>query len=166
MGELIDDLLKLSRLTRAEMQHEAVDLSAIAQDIITEHQKQEPQRAVDLEIMDHVMVNGDSNLLRVLMDNLLGNAWKFTSQKETAHIEFGVKTGNGKPVYYVRDNGAGFNMKYVDKLFGAFQRLHRMEEFPGTGIGLATVARIIHRHGGTAWAEGNVNQGATFYFSF
>lgn len=166
MGELIDDLLKLSRLTRTEMEHTDVNLSAMAQDILSEFQKQDPERHVNAVITDDIVVNGDTNLLRVLMDNLLGNAWKFTGQRDDATIEFGIQKENNKPVYYVRDNGAGFNMKYVDKLFGVFQRLHRMEEFPGTGIGLATVARIIHRHGGKVWAEGNINQGATFYFSF
>lgn len=166
MGELIDDLLKLSRLTRTEMEHTDVNLSAMAQEILSGYQKQEPVRHVEMKIMDNIVVNGDKNLLRVLLDNLLGNAWKFTGKKDIAVIEFGLKREGDKPVYYVRDNGAGFNMKYVEKLFGVFQRLHQMEEFPGTGIGLATVARIIHRHGGKIWAEGAINQGATFYFSF
>jgi signal transduction histidine kinase len=167
MGELIDDLLKLSRLTRAEMRHENVDLSAMAKEILDTCQEREPDRPVQIKIADGVVVNGDINLLRVLMENLLNNAWKFTGKKEDASIEFGAqKNETGESVYYVRDNGAGFNMKYVHKLFGAFQRLHRMEEFSGTGIGLATVQRVMHRHSGRVWAEGEPDKGATFYFSF
>ena len=111
------------------------------------------------------MVMGDSNLLKVLMENLLSNAWKFTRKTENAFIEVGKTQEDGQAIYFVRDNGAGFNMKYVNKLFGVFQRLHQMEEFPGTGIGLATVQRVILRHGGRIWAEGAVNEGATFYFT-
>jgi len=166
MGELIDDLLKLSRLSRTEMQHSEVDLSKMAQDILSEYQIQEPERQVEVKITEGLTVMGDPNLLRVLMENLLSNAWKFTRKTEKAVIEVGLIPKEGQPIYFVRDNGAGFNMKYVNKLFGVFQRLHQMEEFPGTGIGLATVQRVILRHGGSIWAEGAVNQGATFYFSF
>jgi PAS domain S-box-containing protein len=166
MGELIDDLLKLSRLSRAEMVTETVDLGAIAKAILESHQKEEPERKVKYRIADHLLVQGDAPLLKVLLENLLGNAWKFTRKKAEARIEVGMQQVEGKPVFYVKDNGAGFNMRYADKLFGAFQRLHRMDEFPGTGIGLATVQRIMHRHGGNAWAEGIVDEGATFYFSF
>jgi|GEM_PF-6588545 len=166
MGELIDDLLKLSRLSRTEMQHSEVDLSKMAQDILSEYQIQEPERQVEVKITEGLAVMGDPNLLRVFMENLLSNAWKFTRKTEKAVIEVGLTHKEGQPIYFVRDNGAGFNMKYVNKLFGVFQRLHQMEEFPGTGIGLATVQRVILRHGGSIWAEGAVNQGATFYFSF
>lgn len=166
MGELIDDMLKLSRLSRAEMVKEDIDLSLISKSILEAHQQQEPQRRVEFHIADHMIVNADASLIRVMLENLLSNAWKFTSKKAEAVIEVGMKQEDGKPVYYVRDNGAGFNMKYSDKLFGAFQRLHRMDEFSGTGIGLATVLRVLHRHGGRIWAEAAVDQGATFYFSF
>ena len=165
MGELIDDLLKLSRLSRAEMQHTEVDLSGMAREILSGYQAQEPEREVALKIQDGLAVMGDANLLKVLMENLLGNAWKFTNKTEKPIIEVGETQVEEKSVYFVRDNGAGFNMKYVDKLFGVFQRLHQMEEFPGTGIGLATVQRVILRHGGRIWAEGAVDRGATFYFA-
>ncbi len=165
MGELIDDLLKLSRLSRAKMAYEDVDLGAMAAAILINCQKQEPQRHVRFQVAEGMVVHGDASLLKILLENLLGNAWKFTGKVAEAEIEVGVIRQGDKPVYYVKDNGAGFNMKYVDKLFGAFQRLHRMDEFPGTGIGLATVQRILHRHGGKAWAQGEVGKGATFYFS-
>ncbi len=166
MSELIDALLALSRVTRAELQREAIDLSAMAVAIMGELRQQDSARAADVEITPGLMASGDRRLLRVVLENLLGNAWKFTSKKAQARIEFGVRSErDGTPVFFVRDNGAGFDSAYADKLFGAFQRLHRMSEFPGTGIGLATVQRIIHRHGGRVWAEGAVNQGATFYFT-
>jgi len=165
MAQLIDDMLKLSRVTRAEMRHETVDLSALAHDIAGELQKTRPERQVDFVIAPGLVVNGDAQLLRAVLENLLGNAWKFTSAHPCAKIEFGIAEYEGKPAYFVRDDGVGFDMAYVDKLFGAFQRLHAMNEFPGTGIGLATVQRIIHRHGGHVWAEGAVEQGATFYFT-
>jgi len=167
MGELIDDLLKLSRLTRSEMKHEHFDLSMLVKDIFEEYRKRDPDREVQLEVTEGLLVNGDINLLKIMLENLLGNAWKFTAKTEVARIKFGMqKNDDDKPVYYIRDNGAGFNMKYADKLFGVFQRLHQMAEFPGTGIGLATVQRVMRRHGGKVWAEGEENKGATFYFSF
>ena len=165
MGQLIDDLLNLSRMTRTEMRREVVDLSALAQAITAELQNSEPGRQVEFVIAEGMEVNGDKRLLMVVLENLLGNAWKFTEKHPRARIECGITQVNGKPAYFVRDDGAGFDMAYADKLFGAFQRLHGTTEFPGTGIGLATVQRIIHRHGGQVWAEGAVEQGATFYFT-
>lgn len=165
MGQLIDDLLNLSRVTRSEMHRESVDLSAIAQMIATELQETQPERQVEFQIVAGLVANGDSRLLRIVLENLLGNAWKFTAKHSRARIEFGRSWHNGIHTYFVRDDGTGFDMAYIDKLFGAFQRLHGITEFQGTGIGLATVQRIIHRHSGRVWAEGAVEQGATFYFT-
>ncbi len=165
MSQLIDDLLILSHMTRSEMKRETVDLSALANTIATELQKAQPERQVEFVIAEGIAVNGDAALLRAVLENLLGNAWKFTSKHPTARIEFGVAQHEGEPVYFIRDDGAGFEMKYADKLFQAFQRLHSPSEFPGTGIGLATVNRIINRHGGRIWAEGEVEKGAVFYFT-
>jgi PAS domain S-box-containing protein len=164
MGQLIDDLLQLSRLSRAEMRMAQVDLSAMAQEIAAELREQNPSREVKLIVGEGMVVRGDIRLLRVALGNLLGNAWKFTGKQPEACVEFGVTEHDQKPVYFVRDNGAGFDMAYADKLFGAFQRLHGMTEFEGTGIGLATVQRVLQRHGGRIWAEAAVNKGATFYF--
>ena len=165
MGQLIDDMIKLARVTRVEMQREAVDLSVLAADVLTALQKSEPDRRVEYLIEPGLVVEGDVRLLRVVLDNLLGNAWKFTSKQAHARIEFGAHSQEtGGPAYFVRDNGAGFDMNHIGKLFGAFQRLHLLSDFPGTGVGLATVQRIIHRHGGRVWAEGMVGKGATFYF--
>ena len=165
MGELIDDLLNLARVTRAEIYRERIDLSKLAGEVAQEIQSQEPARSVALNIAAGLEAEGDSRLLRVALQNLIGNAWKFTSKREKAQIEFGAQGVNGGKAYFVRDNGAGFEQSYASRLFGAFQRLHAASEFPGTGIGLATVQRIIRRHGGTVWAEGTVNQGATVYFT-
>jgi PAS domain S-box-containing protein len=165
MAHLIDDLLNLSRLTRAEVRHETVDLGAIAKGVASELKRSQPDRDVQFVVGDNLTVHGDSRLMMVVLDNLIGNAWKYTRGRPKATIEFGAMTNNGKRVFYVKDNGAGFDMQYAGKLFGAFQRLHNTTEFEGTGIGLATVARIIRRHGGTVWAEGKVDEGATFYFS-
>jgi ligand-binding sensor domain-containing protein/signal transduction histidine kinase len=164
MAQLIDDMLNLSRVTRGEMRLEKVNLSELAQDIVGELARREPERKVNFAIASEVVAAGDARLLRVALDNLLGNAWKFTSKRPEASIEFGRTQQGGHTVYFVRDNGAGFDMQYAARLFGAFQRLHTTEEFPGTGIGLATVQRIIHRHGGRIWAESKVGEGATFYF--
>lgn len=164
MGQLIDDLLKLSRATRSEMKREPVDLSAIAQRIASELQKSQPERRVEFANQEGLTTEGDARLLGIVLENLLSNAWKFTGKQEHARIEFGVEERDGRPAFYMRDNGAGFDMAYVNKLFTPFQRLHAPTEFPGTGIGLATVQRIIHRHGGRVWAEGEVGKGATFYF--
>ena len=166
MGHLIDDLIKLARVTRAEMQRKSVDLSAFAADVLAELQKNEPERQVEYRIEPGLAAEGDARLLRVVLDNLLGNAWKFTSKTANAKIEFGAHPQEtGGPAYFVRDNGAGFDMRYVNKLFSAFQRLHAMNEFPGTGVGLATVQRIVHRHGGAVRAQGKPGAGATFYFT-
>lgn len=170
MGQLIDDLLNLSRVTRSALNQERVDLSSLASDVARELHRADPDREVEFVIEKGVTAWGDSRLLLVVLENLLGNAWKFTGKKPRATIEFGSTTGpvpgaaSGR-VFYVRDDGAGFNMDYADKLFGAFQRLHRTQDFEGTGIGLATVQRIVHRHGGQVWAEGEVGKGATFYFT-
>ncbi|HWP57584.1 MAG TPA: PAS domain S-box protein [Candidatus Acidoferrales bacterium] len=165
MGELIDDLLSLSRLARQEMRRETVDLSALAAAIAAELEQAEPERAAEFVIAPGLLAEGDHGLLRVALRNLLENAWKFTSKRAHARIEFGRIEENGNRSYYVRDNGAGFDMAYAGKLFRAFQRLHSASEFEGTGIGLATVQRIIYRHGGRVWAEAAPDQGATFYFT-
>ncbi|MBI1910555.1 MAG: PAS domain S-box protein [Deltaproteobacteria bacterium] len=166
MSKLIDDLLELSRVTRAEMKHEAINMTSIARAIASELKKTQPDRKVEFVIQEDLRATGDVGLLRVVLDNLIGNAWKFTGKMPEARIEFGsLGTEDGKSIFYVKDNGAGFNMQYADKLFGAFQRLHSADDFPGTGIGLATVQRIIQRHGGRVWAEGEPGKGATFYFT-
>ena len=165
MGMLIDDMLKLSRMTRAEMKKEAVDLSGMIREIAEAHQKGHPDRAVDVTVQEGIMVQGDPTLLKIAMENLLDNAFKFTSKDAHPRIEFGTTVKEGKTVCFIRDNGAGFDMAYAGKLFGAFQRLHAKDEFAGTGIGLATVQRIISRHGGRVWPEGEVGKGATFYFT-
>jgi light-regulated signal transduction histidine kinase (bacteriophytochrome) len=165
MGELIDDLLNLAHVTRAEIHRESIELSRLANDVAQEIRSSEPQRTVALKIAEGLQADGDTRLVRVALQNLIGNAWKFTSKRERAEIEFGEKSANGDRAYFVRDNGAGFDPSYASRLFGPFQRLHAATEFPGTGIGLATVQRIVHRHGGAVWAEGLVNRGATIYFT-
>jgi PAS domain S-box-containing protein len=165
MAQLIDDLLNLSRVTRSEMRLETVNLSALARAIAVELLRAQPERRVEFVIAEGLVVRGDPGLLQVALVNLLDNAWKFTGKHPRAKIEFGVTRHDGQPVYFVRDDGAGFNMAYADKLFGAFQRLHTTLEFEGTGIGLATVQRVIQRHRGRVWGEGAVEHGATFYFA-
>ncbi|MFH0881987.1 MAG: response regulator [bacterium] len=165
MGEMIEGLLTLSRLTRREMSFESLDIADLAKTIIQRLREGDPQRTVNVDTKDNLKTYADPALLTTVLENLLGNAWKFTSQREDARIEVGKVEEKGESVFYVRDNGAGFDMKYVDKLFGLFQRLHSETEFPGTGIGLATVQRIVHRHGGRIRAEGRPNEGATFFFS-
>jgi signal transduction histidine kinase len=166
MALLIDDLLDLSRVSRRPLRRELVDLSAQAREITAELGKSQPDREVEFVIADRLAANGDARLLRLALENLLGNAWKFTSREERARIEFRSTTLEGRErVYFVRDNGVGFDEAYAGKLFGAFQRLHEPEEFEGTGIGLATVQRIVRRHGGRVWAEGEVGKGATFFFT-
>lgn len=168
MGHLIDDMLELSRIVRAEMRHETVNLSSMATEVLEELRKNDAGRKVEWHIQPGLEAEADARLLKVVLDNLLGNAWKYTARQPEARIEFGqVENGNveGIKEFFVRDNGAGFDMAYADKLFGAFQRLHAASEFPGTGVGLATVQRIIHRHGGRVRGEGKPGQGATFYFS-
>jgi signal transduction histidine kinase len=165
MAQLIDDMLNLARVTRRSMQVQSVDLSGLAKTIAAELRQAEPAREVEFHIPEGIIAQGDQRLLRVALENLLGNAWKFTGKCRSARVEFAVKQDNGTPVYEIRDNGAGFDMAYADKLFGAFQRLHAAGEFPGTGIGLATVQRVIHRHGGKIWAESAVGKGSAFYFT-
>ena len=165
MSQLVDDVLYLSRVTRAELREQEVDLSALASLILVRLQEGEPTRKVETKVRPGVVVTGDGQLLRIALENLLENAWKFTGREPEARIEFGVTNAAGEPTYFVRDNGAGFDMTYADRLFGPFQRLHPQGEFPGSGIGLATVQRIIHRHGGRVWAEGLLGQGATFQFT-
>jgi len=158
-------VLHLSKVTRAELRDQEVDLSALVALIAGRLCEAEPAREVELKVRPGVAVTGDGQLLRIALENLLANAWKFTARRPGARIEFGQTQIGGEPTYFVRDNGAGFDMVYVERLFGPFQRLHLPTEFPGSGIGLATVQRIIHRHGGRVWAEGMVGQGATFHFT-
>jgi two-component system sensor histidine kinase/response regulator len=165
MGELIDDLLALSRVSRAAVRAQAVDLSVVARDIADELARRDPDRAVDVAVEAGLTTDADSRLVRVLLENLMGNAWKFTMKAPAARIEIGATRQTDEQVFFVRDNGAGFSMSYAHKLFRPFQRLHAETEFPGTGIGLATVHRIVDRHGGRVWAEGAVNAGATIYFT-
>ena len=166
MGQLVDDLLAFSRMGRVELRRGRVDLQRIVQDVIRELKEQNPARQVAFQAAGGLPeVPGDAATLRVVMGNLISNALKYTRTRERAEIEIGSRNGAGEAVIYVRDNGVGFDMQYADKLFGVFQRLHRADEFEGTGIGLATVRRIVHRHGGRTWAEGQTGRGATFYFS-
>jgi PAS domain S-box-containing protein len=165
MGLLIDDLLNLSRLSRAELHRQSLDVSALARSIGNDLQKIQPERQIEMRIEDNLETTADPALLRVVLENLLSNAWKFTSKRASARIEFGQAQVNGTLAFFVRDDGAGFDPAYADRLFGAFQRLHATTEFAGTGVGLATVQRIVHRHGGRIWAESAVGQGATFYFT-
>jgi signal transduction histidine kinase len=165
MSSLIDDLLQLSRISRADLVPSAVDLSAIARDVATLCQLESPDRVVRMVIADGTRVIGDPRLLRIALGNLLGNAWKFSSNVVNPVIEFGRTTADGHDVFYVRDNGAGFDATHASRLFAPFQRLHAEREFPGTGIGLATVQRIVRRHGGRIWAQGQPGAGATFYFT-
>jgi light-regulated signal transduction histidine kinase (bacteriophytochrome) len=165
MGQLMDDLLKLSRVTRSDLNIEKLDLSDMARNIVDELRNDEPKRKVKVIIAPNITANGDKNLLGLVLQNLLGNAWKYSSKTSEPRIEMGTVEHNGKQAYFVHDNGVGFDMTYADKLFKPFQRLHKATEFTGTGIGLATVQRIIRRHGGEVWAESKVGEGATFYFT-
>jgi signal transduction histidine kinase len=165
MGNLIDDMLKLSRVTQSEFHPESIDLSKMVQSISDTFQKNNPNNNAKITIQKGIVIQGDHQLMQIALTNLIENAWKFTGKQKHPHIEFGATLKKGENVFFVRDNGVGFDMSYVGKLFGAFQRLHTMDEFAGTGIGLATVQRIIHRHGGKIWAEGEVGKGATFYFT-
>jgi PAS domain S-box-containing protein len=165
MAALIDDLLRLSRVTRAEQRREAVNLSSLARIAVAQLERGEPARKVTVVIEDTSIVMADPKLLAIVFDNLFGNAWKFTGNSPHPSIELGTRRIADEIVYFVRDNGAGFDMAYQNKLFGVFQRLHPMHEFPGTGVGLATVKRIIERHGGRVWAEGAVGMGATVFFT-
>lgn len=165
MAHVIDDLLGLSNVSHSTLQVETVSLSDLACSILNDLQQRHPERCVEIVIAEHVLVRGDAWLLRIALENLLGNAWKFTSKQPQARIEFGVSRQNGMTAYFVDDNGVGFDQARAHKLFGAFERLHSADEFPGTGIGLATVKRIITRHGGRVWARGCKSQGATVYFT-
>jgi len=164
MSDLIDDLLNLSRVTRSSMEVSQVDLSAMIRDVFDELMHHEPDRDVEFNVQDNMQVTGDKRLLKIVLENLVGNAWKYTGKQSKAQIELGTSTENGERVFFIRDNGVGFDMQYASKLFGAFQRLHGKDEFEGSGIGLATVQRIIHRHKGDIWAMAEPGQGATFYF--
>ena len=165
MGQLFDDFLNLSRVTRAQITRESVNLSEMARKVAGEVRGAERDREAEFVIAEGLLVNADARLLRIVLTNLLGNAWKFTSMSARARIEVGSSRENGIETYFIRDNGAGFDMKYADKLFGAFQRLHSVSDFPGTGIGLAIVQRIVQHHGGRIWAEGKLDGGATFRFT-
>jgi light-regulated signal transduction histidine kinase (bacteriophytochrome) len=165
MDQLIKGLLNLSHIGRTTLRSRPVNLSALATTVAAELQESEPQRAVQFTITPNLWAEGDPDLLRSVLQNLLGNAWKYTGKHERAHIEFGAEQKKGETVFYVRDDGAGFNPEYSRKLFNAFQRLHGADEFPGTGIGLTIVQRIIQRHGGRIWAEGVKEKGATFHFT-
>jgi signal transduction histidine kinase len=166
MGHLIDDLLALSKVSRAEMQRERVDLSELAAQIVSELRRQAPSRTVTVTVSPGLTATGDPQLVRLALQNLLENAWKFTGRRDEASIDVGqTRDREGVPAFYVRDNGAGFDPAYAGKLFGPFQRLHATSEFPGIGIGLATVQRIVHRHGGHVWADAQVDQGACFTFT-
>jgi PAS domain S-box-containing protein len=165
MAILIDDLLSLSRLSRGELHREPVSLTRMVRAVAERLRATDTQRDVEIVVEEGMEVDGDAGLLTTVMENLLGNALKFTSQRPKAHIEVGVTTKHGQVVYFVRDDGVGFDMAYAGKLFGAFQRLHGADEFPGTGIGLAIVQRVVRKHGGGVWAEGEVGRGATFFFT-
>jgi signal transduction histidine kinase len=171
MGQLIDDMLTLSRVSRSELGWEPVDLAAIAREVVVHLRQREPGRTVEVVVPAELKAAGDPRLLRIALENLLGNAWKFTGKCAAPRIEIGAGPTppdahlGASPVFFIRDNGAGFDPAYAAKLFGAFQRLHSNADFPGTGIGLATVQRVIHRHGGRIWAEAQVGQGATFFFT-
>jgi light-regulated signal transduction histidine kinase (bacteriophytochrome) len=165
MGQLIEDLLQLSRIARSELSRTRIDVSELARAVAEELQRKEPERKVSLLIQKGLVADGDTRLLRILLDNLLGNAWKFTAKTDAARIAFRTEQHDGTGVFVVRDNGAGFDMTYAEKLFRPFQRLHGETEFPGTGIGLATVRRIVERHGGRVWAEGVPGRGASVFFT-
>jgi light-regulated signal transduction histidine kinase (bacteriophytochrome) len=165
MSGLIDDLLDLSRITRIALRKESINLTELGRSVVADLQNGEPSRKVTIAIADGLTACGDSRLITIVLVNLLGNAWKYTGKRQQAQVAFEQENKGSETVFYVRDNGAGFDMAYVDKLFAPFQRLHQDSEFEGTGIGLATVQRIISRHGGRIWAEAAVDEGATFYFT-
>jgi PAS domain S-box-containing protein len=165
MAQLIDDLLNLSRVGRSPLEPETINLSSLAHNVVRDLQQAHRERIVEIAIIPNLVARGDQLLIRIVLENLISNAWKFTSKQEYARIEFGIQDTDHQRIYFVRDNGAGFDMNYASKLFGTFQRLHANSEFPGIGIGLAIVQRIIHRHGGRVWAEGAIDKGATFCFT-
>jgi signal transduction histidine kinase len=165
MGQLIDDLLTLSRVSRKALERRPVDLTTLALVICEELRQQDPARAVSVNIAPGLCVEGDPSLMRTVLENLLGNAWKYSSKCERAEIRFEAVIDQGQRVFVVADNGAGFDMRFADRLFGVFQRLHSASDFQGTGVGLASVRRIVRRHGGEIWAESEVGRGARFYFT-
>jgi light-regulated signal transduction histidine kinase (bacteriophytochrome) len=165
MNELTNDLLRLSRANRAEMSPQEVDLSALSTAVLQDLQATQPERNAEFAVAPGVVATGDFGLLRIVAENLLGNAWKYTGKKEHTRIEFGIEQRDGAPAFFVRDNGAGFDMASAGKLFSTFCRLHSATEFAGTGIGLSTVQRIIARHGGRIWAESAEGRGSTFFFT-
>ncbi len=165
MGTMIDELLELSRVSRAQLRHQAVDLSTLARRIAEEMVEADPGRRVELVVTDGITAQGDPELLRIVLENLLSNAWKFTSTRAEARVEVGQTEHAGHAAYFVRDNGVGFDMAHAGQLFAPFQRLHRADEFPGVGIGLVSVQRIVSRHGGRIWAEAEPDRGATFVFT-
>jgi light-regulated signal transduction histidine kinase (bacteriophytochrome) len=165
MSKLIDDMLRLSRITRQEIHAHAVDMSGIAEDILIRLRNENPERRVELSLAPQLTVTGDGGLLRVALENLLNNAWKFTSKREVTRLEFGQQELAGEKVFYIRDNGVGFDMKFASKLFTPFQRLHSPADFSGTGIGLAIVNRVIQRHHGRIWVESQPDVGTTFFFT-
>jgi len=165
MSQLIDDLLNLSRIARAPLVRDRVDVTGLVRRILSDPQERDPERTVQTSVPPRLAADADPRLLAVLFDNLLGNAWKFTARHSGARIEVGQERREDEQVFFVRDNGAGFDMTYKARLFAPFQRLHSESEFPGTGIGLATVQRVVVRHGGRIWAESTVDRGATFYFT-
>jgi signal transduction histidine kinase len=165
MSNLIDDMLMLARVSRSELVRKPMDLAVLAATVVCELRQADPERQLEFINAAPLLVNGDARLLRIVLDNLLGNAWKFTSRQSLSTIEFGRTTRDGVAVYFIRDNGVGFDMAHAKKLFGAFERLHAATEFPGSGIGLATVQRVIQRHGGRVWAESEPGKGATFFFT-
>lgn len=166
MGSLIEDLLQLARITRCDFHKQKLDISDLAKETIDKLKQQNPERDIDIKLQNNLIADGDEHLISVALDNLLGNSWKYTSKTAHPIIEIGSDhSGNGHDIYFVKDNGAGFDMKYADKIFLAFQRLHSKEEYPGTGVGLATVQRVIDRHGGKVWAESHIGEGTTIYFT-
>ncbi|MBA3439966.1 MAG: hypothetical protein H0T92_08885, partial [Pyrinomonadaceae bacterium] len=167
MGNLIDDLFNLSRVARGKVNCDTIDLSQLVQSVVEQLQKAQPDRRVEFRVTDNLITQGDARLMQIALENLLNNAWKFTAKQPHAQIELGITESKGEnpPAYFVRDNGVGFDMKYATKIFSPFQRLHGVKDFEGTGIGLATVQRIVRRHGGHIWPEGAVGKGATFYFT-
>jgi light-regulated signal transduction histidine kinase (bacteriophytochrome) len=165
MNSMIDTLLSMSRMTAVELTRERVNLTQLAQELADELRASDRSRRVQFVIGEQLLADGDRTLLRLVLQNLMGNAFKFTGKVNPARIEVGVDSSNAHPVYFVRDNGAGFDMRFADKLFGVFQRFHSANEFPGTGVGLATVQRVIRKHGGRIWAESKPGEGASFFFT-
>jgi signal transduction histidine kinase len=165
MDRLTEDLLRLSRITRSELRREPLDLAALAREVVHELRQSEPGRNVIFAISDSLQTRADPVLMRVALSNLLANSWKYTGRQQQPLISFGKEQRDGSEVFCVRDNGAGFDMAYASKLFAPFQRLHSAREFPGSGVGLACVARVIHKHGGRIWADAKTGEGAAFFFT-